>query len=135
MIWLQLSSTQAANAMNALQGARVLLIEDDFLVALSIKQMLEEIGCTVVGPYATAEQANEALDGSDIDFGVLDINIRDGTSVPVANALRARSRPFIFVTGYRSPNIMLPDDLRSAKRLSKPVNSKMLRTALLDEMR
>ncbi len=113
---------------------RVLLVEDDFLVGLSIKTILESIGCIVLGPIPTVAKALAALETEHVDAAVLDINIVGGTSVPIAQLLQERHQPFVFVTGYQSPQHLLPELLRNVKRLSKPVNERTLATALRDAM-
>lgn len=114
----------------SLEGRRVLLVEDDFLVGLSLKLMLERMGCEVVGPYATAEEAILRIDTEGVDLAVLDINIVGGTSTPVATRLVETKRPFVFVTGYQSPRSLLPDWLHERRRLEKPVDEGSLRRCL-----
>ncbi|MFG0328966.1 MAG: hypothetical protein ACF8PN_03615 [Phycisphaerales bacterium] len=113
----------------AIRGARILLLEDNFLVGLSLRRQLEELKCEVIGPMSTADEAVAAIAATAIDCGVLDINIRGGTSESVARALRSRSVPFLFISGYQSP--ALHDDwLRQAPRLIKPVENRVLERAI-----
>jgi two-component SAPR family response regulator len=113
---------------------RVLLVEDDFLVGLNIKEMLERLGCEVLGPVASVEQAVQVVENERVDAAVLDINIVGGTSVPIAERLRIQERPFFFVTGYHSPCHLLPDVLQDVCRLVKPVDERALEAALRDAM-
>ncbi|MGP1346414.1 MAG: response regulator [Phycisphaerales bacterium] len=113
---------------------RVLLVEDEFLVALSIKTMLENMGFEVIGPAASIEDAMRMLDDAAVDAAVLDINIIGGTSVPIARLLQVQSRPFVFVTGYQSPSHLLPNGLKSITRLTKPVEERALSAALRSAM-
>lgn len=117
-------------------GRSVLLVEDDYLVGLSIKSMLERIGCRVHGPVASVAQAKELIEQTqlNVDVGVLDINIAGGTSVPIAEMLQALHRPFVFVSGYQSPSHLLPPMLRQACRLTKPIDEQSLARALSDVM-
>jgi DNA-binding NarL/FixJ family response regulator len=112
---------------------RILLVEDNFLVAVSIKRMLEQCGCEVLGPIPTLEQGLSAAADEHLDGAVLDINIIGGTSAPVAAALRDRGCPFMFITGYGSPRI-LPESLMSIPRLSKPIALEQLAATLREVM-
>jgi CheY-like chemotaxis protein len=81
-------------------GLRVLLVEDEMMVALLLEEMLAELGHTVVGPVARLERALELTPREALDFAILDVNINGSEVYPVAEALAARSVPFAFVTGY-----------------------------------
>lgn len=113
-----------------LAGKRVLLVEDSFLVASSIAQMLEDMGCRVVGPYGTVDDAMGALDAGAFDAGVLDVNLGKETSEPVASGLMQRGVPFFFVTGYLSPALVNPK-FASFARVHKPLTEAMLADALV----
>jgi CheY-like chemotaxis protein len=79
---------------------RVLLVEDEAMIAMLIEDMLAELGCDVV---ATASQLDEAVSlarSGSFDLAFLDLNLRGVPSYPVAKALRERGIPFAFVTGY-----------------------------------
>lgn len=108
---------------------RVLLVEDNFLVGISIKQQLEALGCNVTGPIATLQDALRTINELSVDCAILDINIKGGTSQPIAQFLRAQKTPFFFITGYKSP-IMLAEEMKEVQRLNKPIEASMLRRAL-----
>lgn len=129
MIWFQLSVMDPGDG-GVVPLKRVLLVEDDFLVGLGIKSILQRLGYEVVGPVASIDHALETLENEHVDAAVLDINIIGGTSVPVAQVLQVKDRPFIFVTGYQSPSHLLPDTLKTVQRLSKPVDERALSKAL-----
>jgi DNA-binding NtrC family response regulator len=114
-----------------LDGLRVLVVEDDFHVAESLSLALRKLGCTVVGPTATAEEACAIMKREDVDAAVLDVRLSPGTSEPIARALASRGRPFVFVTGYSSIRV-LPDDLRGHRVLAKPVDQETLGDAILE---
>ena len=81
-------------------GLRVLVVEDEIMVALLLEEMIAELGHQVVGPVGRLGRALEAAGTEAIDLAILDINL-DGKEVyPVADALAARDIPFAFVTGY-----------------------------------
>jgi CheY-like chemotaxis protein len=80
--------------------SRVLLVEDEAMIAMLIEDMLADLGCDVV---ATAGQLDEAVSlarSGSFDLAFLDLNLRGVPSYPVAQALRERGIPFAFVTGY-----------------------------------
>jgi len=79
---------------------RILVVEDDFLVATLVAEILESVGWQVVGPVACLATALDAAASEDFDAAVLDVNLRGQTVYPVAEALDARSVPFVFVTSY-----------------------------------
>lgn len=99
-------------------GRRVLVVEDESLIAMMIESQLEDLGHEVV---ATAARLREALGLArtlDVDFAVLDVNLAGELSYPVAEALQARGVPFFFVTGYGAAG--LPREFADALVLSKP---------------
>jgi DNA-binding NtrC family response regulator len=114
---------------NNLFGRTILLVEDNFLVGMSLRKTLEELGCHVVGPIASVREAEQVASETDVDACVLDINIIGGTSVGVAEAMGAKGTPVIFVTGYGSPRV-LPETLEGVPRLNKPVDDQGLEEAL-----
>lgn len=78
---------------------RALLVEDEPLVALMIEDMLEDLGVEVARSAATLADAMAAVE-AEIDFALLDINLKGERSFPAAEELRRRGKPFLFVTGY-----------------------------------
>jgi CheY-like chemotaxis protein len=87
------------------RGRRVLVVEDDALVAMLLESMLADLDCEVIGPLPTLAAAMGFLEGeaqaaTTVDVGVLDLNLDGQASYPVADALRARGVPVIFCTGY-----------------------------------
>jgi two-component sensor histidine kinase len=114
-----------------LEGLRVLVVEDDALVAMALAQFLAEMGCRVIGPVATADEACELVKKESLDAAVLDINLSPGSSAPVARALQYRRCPFLFVTGYSTIKA-LPDDLRGFRVLAKPIDRRTLERAVQD---
>ena len=77
---------------------RILVVEDDFLVATLLTEILEPVGWQVVGPVAHLATALEAAASEDLDAAVLDVNLGGQTVYPVAEVLDARRIPFVFVT-------------------------------------
>ena len=97
---------------------RVLIVEDEVLLALHLEDLLTELGHEVVGQATRIEMAMELAHDSDFDFAVLDINVAGTKSFPVADLLRQRGIPFAFATGYGAEGLM--DGYRDAPTLRKP---------------
>jgi PAS domain S-box-containing protein len=103
---------------------RVLLVEDEALVAMMIQECLGDFGYQVIGPISTAtEAAARAMDGN-FEAAVLDINLGDGAVYPIAEALTARGVPFVFVTGYDAESV--DARFRNVPVLQKPIERDML---------
>ena len=90
-----------------LSGLRVLIVEDEALVAMMAEDMLSDLGCVVVDVAGTVSQglAIAGDDSRQVDTAVLDVNLGGETVYPVAEALKARGVPFIFATGYAPSSI------------------------------
>jgi len=106
---------------------RVLVVEDELLIALLLEEYLVSIGCEVVGIARDSASACRLVDQEHPDLALLDINLANGTSAPVARRLAEQGRPFIFVTAYDDLD-NLPKDLRESKVIQKPVDPARLRT-------
>jgi CheY-like chemotaxis protein len=91
--------------MADLRGARVLLVEDEAILAMSIEDMLRELGCDVIGPALSPAEAHELVLSEAIDAAVLDINMGEGVSFEMADMLQKRSVPFCFSTGYGAAGV------------------------------
>ena len=110
-------------------GLRVLVVEDDFDVAESLTMMLSALGCEVIGPAATSDEARELIKQQELDAALLDIALSPGTSAPVARSLSYKRCPFAFVTGFGNIE-MLPADLRGHRVLLKPVDLETLSSTM-----
>ena len=100
----------------SLEGVRVLLVEDEYLVASLIEEILETAGCIVTGPIPRLAEAVDAADRERCDAAVLDVNLAGERIYPVADILSRRNIPFVFVTGYG----VLPGEYANRPRLCKP---------------
>jgi CheY-like chemotaxis protein len=105
-------------------GWRVLLVEDEALVAMMIQECLSESGHSVIGPVSRAADALQAAKEVDYDAAILDINLGDGMAYPVADIVAARGVPFVFVTGYEADTI--DDRFSHVPILQKPIERQML---------
>jgi DNA-binding response OmpR family regulator len=86
--------------MSLLQGTRVFVVEDEAMLALNLEDMLRDLGCVVAGTAARLDDAMQMARTSDFDVALLDVNINGKRIDPVAEAVRERGAPIIYVTGY-----------------------------------
>jgi len=110
--------------MAALDHRRVLVIEDEPVVAMDVMAILQEAGCTVLGPAGTVTEARRLIEAADFDVAFLDANLSGQPVDELAAALTARNTPFAFVTGYGQEG--LPEAFRKAPVLSKPFSPQQL---------
>lgn len=97
--------------MTTLVGKRVLLVEDEILLAILFEDMLVDMGMNVVGPCRSVREAMKILDAEqNIDIALLDIDLGHETSISIADALINRATPFLFTTGFGSTAIVGYDD-------------------------
>ena len=116
-----------------LQGLRIMVVEDEYLVASLIEQMLEIAGCEVAGPIPRLAEAVQAAKNEACDAAILDVNLAGQQVVPVAEILSRRNIPFLFVTGYGSGS--LPAAYAGCPRLGKPFKTAELLDAVSDLVR
>ena len=109
-------------------GLRVLVVEDEMMVALLLETMLIDLGHQVAGPVARLEKGLEVIEREVIDLAVLDVNINGREVYPIAEALEARSVPLIFATGYGSTG--LHPAYSGHPVLQKPYRREDLRVAI-----
>lgn len=100
-------------------GRRVLVVEDEALVAAQIEDLLADAGYIVVGPAARVSEGFDQLYAAAPDAALLDINLAGERSFPLAELLRAKRVPFAFCTGYGEAAV-LPEHLRDAPLIAKP---------------
>ena len=104
---------------------RVLLVEDEALVAMMIQESLGDFGYQVIGPIGTASEATARAKDGHFEAAVLDINLGDGAVYPIADILAARGVPFVFVTGYDASSV--EPRFRNVPILQKPIEREMLK--------
>ena len=112
-----------------LAGRRVLVVEDEFLIALDIEQMLRRLGAGPVDVAAHLADAFAAIGRTLPDLAVLDFKLGMETTVSLAETLAAHAVPLVFLTGYDDLGTM-PGPLRDAPRLGKPVDFSALAATL-----
>jgi CheY-like chemotaxis protein len=114
--------------MTPYSGIKVLIVEDEGLVALMIEDMLQDLGCEVIASVARVSEARGIAATAEINLAVLDINLAGQPSFPVAEILRDRGVPFIFSTGYGREG--LPRQFTGSPVLGKPFSASDLQRTM-----
>ena len=112
----------------AIAGNRILVVEDEPIVAMNLSKGLDELGFSVVGPYSTLAKAVVAAGEREVDAALLDVNLSGETVYPVADILASKNVPFAFITGYATE--ALSSKYAYAPVLQKPVDQEALRNLL-----
>jgi CheY-like chemotaxis protein len=107
-----------------LSGRRILVVEDEMLVLMSIEDMLADLGCESVAAAATVDQAVALIDAKVFNAAMLDMNLNGIKSFPVADKLDALGVPFIFATGYSAQDMR--EGYRDRPLLNKPIRYEAL---------
>lgn len=108
-----------AASSTVLLGRRVLVVEDELMIAALWESMLVDAGCEVLGPFPRIAAALRCIaEGSAIDAALLDVQLHGESVLPVADALAARAVPFLFTTGYGAEGV--PAGYRNRTVLTKP---------------
>jgi DNA-binding response OmpR family regulator len=90
--------------VSRLSGLSVLLVEDEFLIAIETEEILRSLGIDRIQTAATLEDARQRAEGGGFDLVVLDVNLNGQLSFPFARALRERGIPVVFASGYGVPH-------------------------------
>ncbi len=109
---------------------RVLLVEDEALVAMMMQDVLEDLGCVVFGPHRTLSSAAEAAKEENVDLALLDINLGQELVYPAAEILADRGVQFVFLTGYDNEHV--DPRFRYAPVLQKPFDREALQRVLME---
>lgn len=110
-----------------LDGLRVLVVEDEPVVAMCLEDLLESLGCVTIGPASRLAEGLALATGEAVDAAILDINLGGERSEPIALTLRARGVPFVFASGYGSPPEGFGDGV---PLIEKPYREAEVRAAL-----
>lgn len=112
-----------------IRGLRLLLVEDEYVLALCLADLLEDLGADVLGPVASVADALDLIDKApEIDGAILDINLGGEVVFPVADRLLARQVPFAFASAH-DPHLM-PARFRDVTLCSKPIDERAVRAAV-----
>ena len=110
-------------------GLRLLVVEDEYLLALYLSEALEDLGASVVGPVASVDAALDLIASDpEIDAAILDVNLGSESVYPVADALASRQVPFVFASGYDRD--ALPERYRVFDVCCKPLDPVAVGTVL-----
>jgi CheY-like chemotaxis protein len=122
--------TESDNPM-PLSGCRILVVEDEWVIAADVALALEEAGATIVGPYSSVVDSLEHLGDLDaIDGAVIDVGLNGETSFPLADAFRTTAMPFVFLTGVDRHK--LPERFASVPHMLKPFDRDRIAAMLLE---
>jgi CheY-like chemotaxis protein len=110
------------------KNLRVLVIEDEGIVAMLLEDMLSELGHQVVATIGNIEQATDMVGKASIDLAILDVNLNGHHTYCLAETLTSRGIPFLFATGYGSSG--LRSEWRQANVLQKPFTERELARAI-----
>jgi DNA-binding NtrC family response regulator len=112
----------------SLKGKRILIVEDSPVVGPFTADLLEELGCKVVGPAPNMAVGRALIDSEKIDAALVDVHIRGERVFPLCEALAAKGVPFVLTSGYADWN--MPEKWRDRPRLQKPYTLDQIGEAL-----
>ena len=113
----------------ALAGKRILIAEDEYVIAKCLVRDLQNAGADVLGPAMTVDEALDLAETMSLDGAILDIKLRGEMAYAVIDLLTKRGVPFVLATGYSSDDA-LPDRFRSVPKLLKPFSTEGFEAAL-----
>jgi CheY-like chemotaxis protein len=120
-------------ANSALRDRRILVVEDEYLIAMSLQDALESAGSVVVGPVPSVDKAIRTIElAPQIDAAVVDVNLGGVLAYPVADMLIARNIPFVFTSGYEDN--VLRSRYAQIKNCPKPYLFPAMEEALIEAM-
>jgi CRP-like cAMP-binding protein len=108
---------------------RILIVEDSYLMADAIGDVVRDCGYEVAGATASIAGGLQAVEQERLDGAVLDIDLAGRRSFPICSALQARGIPFLFLSSY-SPGTIVPSEFRAAPHIGKPIDPRQLESAL-----
>src|SRR3954451_20811807 len=115
-----------------LTGRRILLVEDSPVVGPFTAELLQDLGCQVVGPAPTMAAARELIDGGGYDAALMDVHIRGERLFPLCEVLEDKGLPFVLTSGYA--DWQMPDKWNDRPRLQKPYTIDQVHEALRDAL-
>jgi CheY-like chemotaxis protein len=120
-------------ASSALRDRRILVVEDEYLIAMSLQDALENAGSVVVGPVPSVDKAIKTIESEPhIDAAVVDVNLGGVLAYAVADVLIARKIPFVFTSGYEDN--VLRNRYAQVKNCPKPYLFRAMEEALVEAM-
>jgi len=125
------SRSNSNEVEHPLAGSRVLVVEDEFIIAFELQSNFEDAGAEVVGPAHTLAEALELATHADITAATLDLQLMRDSVAPVARALAKRGIPFVFYSGQPATDPVIAE-WPQCKALSKPANPEVLVEAVTE---
>ncbi len=123
------SSTKAkAKSTADLAGKRILIVEDSPVVGPFTADLLQELGCTAIGPAPNLAVGRQLIESEKIDAALVDVHIRGERVFPLCEVLAARNVPFVLTSGYADWN--MPEKWQTRSRLQKPYTLAEVENAL-----
>jgi CheY-like chemotaxis protein len=120
-------------ARPGLRDRRILVVEDEYLVAMSLADALQDAGSIVLGPVPSVAKAIKTIEAEPhIDGAVVDVNLGGMLAYPVADLLIAKKIPFVFTSGYEDN--LLRDRYSHVKNCAKPYLFTAMEEALVEAM-
>jgi CheY-like chemotaxis protein len=113
--------------MSGFGGLRVLVVEDEPVVAMCLEDILDSLGCVTIGPASRLAEGLALAEQGGLDAAILDINLGGERSTAIAQALQERCIPFVFASGYGSP----PEGFSSPPLIEKPYREAEVVAALI----
>lgn len=117
--------------MKTLSGLSILLVEDEFLIALDAEEMLRELGAATVTVVSTFEDAEKAIGDSTFDLALLDVNLNGRKSFPLADLLAKKNTPVVFGTGYNLMARQMEGFKAGGVCVTKPYSATSLQKGLI----
>jgi len=120
------------HSLGGLVGKKILVVEDEFLISMSVEEILSDLGMRVVGPVGNLVDGFAAMRAGGLDGAILDLNLRGEQTYPLAEALTAQGVPIVFITGYDSETV----DTRytHVPLLQKPIEFDSLKRVLVTNL-
>lgn len=115
----------------ALSTLRILVVEDEGLIALNLERMLRQFGCEVIGPISEVGAILDAVKKHRPDGALLDVNLRGRKVFEVLPELTSFGVPLVLISGYDDPTLF-PAEFRHLPRIGKPFDQSVLRRICLD---
>ncbi len=113
-------------------GTRVLIVEDDTIIAMTAEDMLDAVGCTTAAVATSVAEALERAGDTEFDIALLDLNLGSENSLPVARKLRENGKRFVFATGY--DGLPVDSGFADAPMITKPYRLDQLATVIAEAL-
>jgi CheY-like chemotaxis protein len=124
-VFIPLSELRSESSVS-LENRRILVAEDEALIAIGIETMLQGFGCEVVGPVSEVREILQMIDAEAVDGALLDVNLRGRQVFEVLPELIRRKIPVVLTSGYDDATLF-PPAFRDLPRISKPFDEATLR--------